>query len=138
MMLKQPEGGIREFTGDGRQLRGPAEANNRLLREDRYEVTAKLAYEHWEKEAARWARLMLIGMRLKPRCVSTWWLQALRSVPTGVSTAKQDDQDKAPCESPARLLSRSAVPARNGKLFSLLAALAFVTLCPRTIPLEVN
>ena|SRR5208337_172949 len=51
-------------------------------REDRYEVTAKLAYEHWEKEAARWARLMLIGMRLKPRCVSTWRLQALRSVPT--------------------------------------------------------
>jgi len=50
MMLKQPEGGIREFTGDGRQLRGPAEANNRLLREDRYEVTAKLAYEHWEKK----------------------------------------------------------------------------------------
>jgi len=106
-------------------------------REDRYEVTAKLAYEHWEKK----------GRPLGSPDVDWYAAEAtLREylaasgieIGPNVSTAKQDDQDKAPCESPARLLSRSAVPARNGKLFNLLAALAFVTLCPRTIPLEVN
>ena len=65
--------------------------------QDRHQVTERLAYKHWEgRGRPLGAPLMLTGMPLKTCCVSTCWLRALRSAPTGVCTSKQNVHGRRP------------------------------------------